>query len=127
MFSIPAETPNLDVAYKLVHTVGIPALVGVIVWLVRTWDGGQRQLKDISDNAKQACVTTATTLASVELLKSNHMTHLAEDIKTVGTVQNETVRVLSSIDKNIGILVDRGQRETIMETKVRHISPDEKA
>ena len=96
-------TSNLDVIEKLTHIIGIPGIIGVIVWLVRTSDSNKRQLTDIDTNSKAAFKTAAEIQSQVTVLQTNHMAHLQTEL------QDQTV-VLNNIDKNIGILVDRNPR-----------------
>ena len=96
-------TPHLDIVEKLVHIFGIPLIFGAIVWLVRTYDESKRQLTEIDKNSKAAFDAASVIQGQVTTLQSNHMKHMQEDL------EKQTIS-LSSIDKNISILVDRNPR-----------------
>ena len=96
-------TPHLDVIEKLSHVIGIPAIVGAIVWLVRTYDASVRQLKDIHEGTEKAIKTTAEVKASVDTIQNNHMAHLSADLK-------EQTALLTNMDKSLAIIADRTAR-----------------
>jgi hypothetical protein len=96
-------TPHLDLAEKLVRIFGWPSLVGVVIWLVRTFDASNRKLTDIDKHSKAAFDTVVVVQAQVDTMQSNHMAHMQDELK------GQTV-ILASMDKNIGILVDRTPR-----------------
>jgi len=96
-------TPHLDLAEKLVRIVGWPSLVGVVIWLVRTFDASNRKLTDIDKHSKAAFDTVTVVQTQVDTMQSNHMAHMQEELK------GQTV-ILTNMDKNIGLLVDRTPR-----------------
>ena len=112
MFQDP--TPHLDIAYKLIHIVGIPALVAALIWVVRTFDASQRQLKDIDVNSKAAFNTATTIQGQVAILKDNHMAHMGLEL------QDQT-KLLINMDKNIGLLVDRTPRSVEITTHIKNL------
>lgn len=104
------DTPTLDILEKLVHIVGIPAIAGAIVWLIRSWTR-------FDARAGRTEKLAQTTLNGVNLIQTNHLEHLAEDVRVQKEKQELTVailgdqtKVLQNMDKNLGILVDRGTR-----------------
>ncbi len=119
MFASPTET--LDLAEKLVHVFGTPALIGVVVWLVRTYDGGQRALKNIQTRGDESALVIADTKAAVDLMASNHLSHIATDIKSLSNAQDRSNDILGSIDKGIAVLVDRSSRDIVIETKLKQV------
>jgi hypothetical protein len=106
-------TPHLDIAYKVIHIVGIPALVAGLIWVVRTFDASQRQWKDIDMNAKAAATTSAQVQLNVETMKNNHMAHMEVELK-------DQTALLVSMDKNISIIADRTPRTVEVITKINH-------
>jgi hypothetical protein len=108
---------TLDVTDKIVRIFGWPALLGGLVWLVRTYDKGLVQLKNINEDTKEARRLSMETHGAVNTMQTNHLTHIAEDIKAVNTVQSKQLEALNSIDRGIGILVDR--KPTSIETVTR--------
>lgn len=102
--------PNLDFVEQLVHVFGYPVLIGVLVWAVRVWDGGRRQFKDIESNTKTTLTEIAMVKSAVGIIESNHLTHLQDGIEKLTVSNDKAVDVLHEINKGIGILVDRTQR-----------------
>jgi hypothetical protein len=105
------DTPALDVAVKITHIVGLPAIIGAIVWLVRAFDTSTRTNKEISDGVKETQRLAMETHGAVDTMQTNHLAHLSEGIKDLSDTQNKTVEVLSSIDTGIKVLVDRSPRK----------------
>jgi hypothetical protein len=105
------DTPTLDVAVKITHVIGLPAIVGAIVWLVRAYDNSARSNKEISEGVKETQRITMETQGAVNTMQTNHLTHMAEGIKELSVTQGETVKVLTSIDTGIKVLVDRSPRK----------------
>jgi Mg2+ and Co2+ transporter CorA len=93
----------LDDLRDVVHIVGIPGIIAAIIWMIRRNDQSQRQLRDIDNNAKLSVTTVAEVKACVDTMQNNHMAHMQGDL-------NKQTEILTSIDKNIGILVDRNPR-----------------
>jgi hypothetical protein len=111
------DTPTLDLADKIIRLLGWPAVFGGIVWLIRTYDRGVAQLRNINEDTKEARRLSMETHGAVNTMQSNHLTHIAEDIKAVNNVQSKQLEALNSIDRGIGILVDR--KPTSVETVTR--------
>jgi hypothetical protein len=111
------DPPTIDTLDKLIRMLGWPLLIGIIVRLVRSYDKGTQQLKDIGDKAAISALNTATALVQIDQIKDNHLSHLAQDLvdqknkqeKTIEVIDNQT-KILMSIDKGIAILADRSGR-----------------
>jgi hypothetical protein len=99
-------TPHLDVFEKLVRIIGWPALVGAVIWLVRTFDASNRKLTDIDKNSKSAFDTVVTVQAQVTTLETNHMKHMQDELE-------KQTEILGNVDRGIGILVDRTPRREV--------------
>ena len=95
---------TIDYVDKLVRIFGIPLIVAAIVWLVRTYDTGTRVMKSLDER-------TAVTQQIVSTIQNNHLEHLSEAINGIAENGKETGKVLASIDKTLGILADRGNRD----------------
>lgn len=105
------DTPHLDAVDKTVRIIGYPAIVGTIIWLVRTFEKGSAKVETIAD-------TTKATLDVVTTTQNNHLAHIANDLASQKEKQDSTIEVLDkqtevlrSIDKNISVLVDRSSRQ----------------
>jgi hypothetical protein len=97
---LPAYVQILDAAIRI---FSFPTLVGVLVWVVRTYDRGQAQLKEIDTNAK-------TINAKVDVIQTNHLAHLQTGIAKVAESNDKAVELLTQIDKSMTVLIDRFPR-----------------
>ena len=95
--------PNLDLFDELVRVAGWPALIGALVWAIRKYDAGSRQLGEISADAKAAH-------DGVLEMKSNHLVHLQEGMVRLADSNDTAVEVLREINSGIDILKDRFPR-----------------
>ena len=89
-------SPLLENTRDIVHIIGIPAIIGVIVWLTKNWQAFDERTK----NTEKLAEETKTMISQVT---TNHLAHMAQDLGA------QTV-MLTNIDKNIEILVDRTPR-----------------
>jgi archaellum component FlaC len=48
---------------------------------------------------------------SVNTIRDNHLTHLAQDVKDVHATYEKQLQILQSIDKGISVLVDRSSNK----------------
>ena len=106
---MPVGHPLLDYADELVRTFGVPALLGGLIWAIRTAVKGIAQFKEIDNNTKLAVSTTVAVKAAVETMQTNHVAHLQSGIDLLGKQGETQVTTLASIDKGISVLVDRGR------------------
>ena len=104
------DTPTIDLADKLIRMFGIPGIIGAIIWLVKTFDRGTAKLDKITNDTAETRRISVETLGGVSTIQTNHLAHLADDMKKQAEKQDATVTVLTNIDKNIALLVDRTPR-----------------
>lgn len=102
--------PQLELIDQLIRMFGWPALLGTLVWVVRKWDTGQRELKELGANTKLAVETVNVVKSEVETIKNNHLAHLQDGITQVAVSNDKAVAVLQNIDAGIKILIDRTPR-----------------
>lgn len=102
--------PQLELIDQLIRIFGWPTLLGVLVWVVRKWDTGQRELKELGENTKLAVETVTIVKGEVETIKNNHLAHLQDGITQVAASNDKAVVVLQNIDAGIKILIDRTPR-----------------
>lgn len=102
--------PQLELIDQLIRIFGWPTLLGVLVWVVRKWDTGQRELKELGENTKLAVETVTIVKSEVETIKNNHLAHLQDGITQVAASNDKAVIVLQNIDAGIKILIDRTPR-----------------
>ena len=82
-----------------IHTVGWGAIIGGISWAWRrSFQIAQKE------KAGEAAITQLNKLAT------NDVPHMQESLVNLNTKHDESVRLLTSIDKSISILVDRTPR-----------------
>jgi hypothetical protein len=113
-------TPNLDIVDKLIRIFGIPGIIGVVVWLIRTYDNGQRTIKAIDERTQLTEQAITSVQACVTTIQTNHLEHLAEAITGIAATQADTLKVLGTMDKTLAILSDRSTRGMVVETTIRH-------
>lgn len=103
----PAITPTMALppwmwAAHAIQLIAWPTLV-LFAWKARgylqQWLG---RAEAMEKEARIAAENTSATKAVVDQIQGNHLTHMEADLKT----QTE---LLTSIDKGIAILVDRGK------------------
>lgn len=102
--------PQLEFVKGIVSVLGWPALLGILVWLIRTWDKGQQQIHAIDAKTTITVQSVADVKAQVDVMKDNHLAHLQEGIAQVAASNDKAVEVLHKIDAGIQILVDRHTR-----------------
>lgn len=100
---ITSTTPHVDFVEKIVHIVGIPALIGGVVKFIRSHERSAKQLSEIEKRTRETEKTSAEVKAAVDTVANNHLAHLAVEVK-------EQTALLQSMDKNIAIIVDRFPR-----------------
>jgi hypothetical protein len=98
---------SIDVVEKLVHIFGIPAIVGVIVWLIRQYDATQRTFTALHENTKLAVARVAEVKSAVDVIQTNHLKHLEDSMISLAKSHADANSILVSIDKGIAVLVDR--------------------
>jgi hypothetical protein len=102
--------PQLDMLHEIVGILGWPALLAGLVWVIRVYDRGTRQVKDISADAAETKRMALETLGSLHEIKTNHLVHLQAGITQVATSNDRAVEVLQDISTGIRVLVDRTPR-----------------
>ena len=102
--------PHLDLVEQLIRMFGWPALLGVIVWAARTYDSGQRELKQMSANTTLAVAGVEEVKVQVTALQTNHLAHLQSSIEQVAKSNDVAVDVLREISTGIAVLTDRFPR-----------------
>ena len=103
------DHPQLDLIQQLIHIFGIPAIAGGLIWLGITYNRSTTQVKEIADDTKETKRMTMETLGGVANIQNNHLLHMNENMKGLADSQDRSLVVLQSIDKGIGVLVDRNR------------------
>lgn len=100
---IQAMHPHIDLADSIVRIFGIPGILAGLVWLVRTYDKGARELKDIREDTTETRRMAMETHGGVAEIKNNHLVHLEDEIK------NQTP-LLISMDKSLAVIATKLDR-----------------
>lgn len=89
------------------HIIGWTALFA-FVWKARgVLDRFITNAEVSEKRAQQTFVMTAEVKSGVDLIQTNHLAHVEKDLGSLSIKQEKANEILASIDKGIGILVDR--------------------
>lgn len=104
----------LEWAERWLQAVSWPALVilvGSLAWGLRGWAlSVKSNMQSNATKLEETHNIAAATNAAVAIIQNNHLTHIEAGLVEQRAAAAEHLRVLTSIDKNIGILVDRNPR-----------------
>ena len=105
-------TSTTDViAYAIDHidVIGWPVVV-TMAWKLRGAASEFFTKWNSMDNRTVAIESIAVkTAANVNAIQTNHLAHIEESLIKQQAFQEKTLEVLTSIDKGIAVLVDRGK------------------
>jgi hypothetical protein len=91
------------------HIIGWCGL-GVLAWRGRGYIDRFLASVQISDQRLQETFVVAKEVkAGVDTMQTNHLSHMEKDMGVFSTKQDQMNTILTSIDKNIAILADRGR------------------
>ena len=102
--------PQLDVVDEIVRVVSWPTLIAGLGWVLKKWESGQREFREMAENTKLAVAKVSIVDAKVDEIQNNHLAHLQTGIEAIAESNDKAVTVLNSIDKGIAILTDRADR-----------------
>src|SRR3981189_848994 len=97
--------PQLELVDTIIRIIGWPTMIGMIIWVVRKWDNGQREIKELGDNTRLAVQSIAIVKTEVDTIKTNHLAHLQEGITLVAASNERAVDLLQDIKGGINVLV----------------------
>lgn len=104
----PEQITPFEWASQHVHLVGWPVLVA-LAWRARG------AVEKFLNNSKVSAIKVEETLkisqalqADLQVIGSNHLSHIEKDMSELNAKHDRSTDILRSIDKGIGILVDRG-------------------
>ena len=90
--------------------IGWPTLIAVC-WVFRgRLDAFLRRLESDRKISAEIHANINEVKANVEVLSSNHLSHIEKDMAELNSKQSETLKCLTSMDTSLKILVDRGTR-----------------
>jgi hypothetical protein len=104
-------------------------------WSIKEYLAFKRRNKETLEAAVASNTKIAEVKLAVDAMQNNHLVHLQGDVTelktTIGThfedfvkINEKQFEVLTSIDKNIAVLKDRGERPTRMSVTVDHPDPN---
>jgi hypothetical protein len=97
----------MDVADEIVRVVGWPTLLGMVAWVVRKWDKGEHDFKELRENTKKAVEGVSAVQVQVTKLETNHLAHLQEGIGKLVESNEQSATTLHAIEIGITQLVER--------------------
>src|ERR1017187_849787 len=89
--------PQLEFADVIIRLLGWPFLIGTLIWVVRTWDRGQQQLKELETNTRISAATITMVKDAVSLIQTNHLTHLQSGMEAVAASNEKTAAMLAAV------------------------------
>lgn len=99
--------PHLDLTEQIVHIFGIPGILAGLIWLVRTYDKGARQLHEIREDTTETRRMAMETQGGINTIQTNHLVHLQDGIGRLADSNDAAVVVLHEIKTGIAVLSDR--------------------
>ncbi len=98
------------------HIIGWTGL-GLFAWRGRgyidkfmaTIAASDARLLETQTGVKEAVSVVKEVKAGVDTIQTNHLGHMEDDMSALAEKQDASNLILTSIDKNISILVDRGR------------------
>jgi hypothetical protein len=110
LFEGHPATDEINIVYQVIHIFGLPAILAALVWGIRVWDRGNASIREIHESTKANLAATTEVQTAVGILTTNHIAHVNDELKNLGTQGDKQIDALHSIDSGIKLLVDRGTR-----------------
>ena len=107
---IKTETP-FEWVNDHIHLVGWPVLIFVCWQLRGIFERFKREHTEAIKTLMDTQEIARQTKVGVDLIQSNHLAHLKSDMAGLQQETSKTIEILSSIDRNIAVLVDREGRK----------------
>ena len=89
--------------------IGWPTLIGFVWKLKGSFDRYNSDMAEAREQAGLAAATTQKLQTSLDTIQNNHLLHLSQDVKEIHDVYERHTELLTSIDRGIAVLVDRGK------------------
>ena len=91
--------------------------LGILAWKGRGYidrflagvELSDTRLQETQSTVSQALASVKEVKAGVDVIQTNHLAHVEKDLGTLSVKQDQANQILTSIDKSISILVDRGR------------------
>ena len=85
----------------------------VIVWKLKgVIDKYSTDLGEAKAQATLASLASMKLQSTLETIQNNHLLHLSQDVKEIHDIYDRHTELLTSIDRGIAVLVDRGKITT---------------
>jgi len=94
------------------NLVGWPALI-TIVWKFKgAFDTYFNNLDEVRLKTREAADISRKIQQDLSNVQTNHLTHLSQDMKEMHDIYDRHTDLLTSIDRGIAVLVDRGKSKS---------------
>lgn len=128
---IVVSNPVLEAVRDILSIFGWVGIISAGAWSIKEYLSFKSRNKQTLEAALSSSSQIAGVKAAVDTMMSNHMVHLQNDVTAVQTtmgkhfddfirINDNQLQVLRSIDTNISILKDRGERPTRTTVTVEH-------
>lgn len=102
----------LDYIANHIQVLGWTGL-GIVAWKGRGYiDDFLSSVKLSDQRLLETRAIAVEVKAGVDAIQNNHLTHMEKDMSGLAEKQDTTIELLTSIDKGIAILADRGNRDS---------------
>jgi hypothetical protein len=106
-FVTPETVTPFEWASQHIHLIGWPVLV-TLAWKARgAVENFLHQSKTIAAQTETNLKISQGLQTELQTIGSNHLSHIEKDISELNQKYDRSTELLQSIDKGIGILVDR--------------------
>lgn len=104
----PDQITPFEWASQHLHLVGWPVLVA-LAWKARgAVENFLNEAKVTAAKTEETLKISETMQSELQVIGSNHLSHIQKDMSDLNLKYDRSLETLQSIDKGIGILVDRG-------------------
>lgn len=95
-------------AAQHIQVIGWPALL-TIAWRLRgAVDKVMTKWASMDTRSTETLAVTEALKADLQVIGSNHLSHIEKDMAELNKKYDQSLETLSSIDRGIAVLVDRG-------------------
>jgi hypothetical protein len=91
------DHPNVSLVESVVHILGIPGIIGALVWVVRKWDKAALDSIALKDDTTETRRMTMEALSGITEIKENHLAHLTKEIQA-------QTPILTNMDKTLAVI-----------------------
>jgi hypothetical protein len=93
--------------------LGWPTFIGFVWKLKGSFDRYNTDMSAAREAAASAASTTQKLQTTLDTIQNNHLLHLSQDVKEIHDIYDRHTELLTSIDRGIAVLVDRGKNREV--------------